>query len=312
MNTPSMPKPSMRKPSLRHRLEAAGFDALMAWYGAKPLDQASAAGAGLGRLLGPRLGAHQTALNNLALAFPDWDARERARLAMAMWAQIGANVGEFAHMAQLRPGADAGRTEIIGGQRLDAVKQSGRGAVFVSGHFANWEVMAAAIVQRGIICHVGHRPPNNPLIEARIAAVRRGYGVTHQAPKGRSGAIQLMRALAKGESVALLNDQKYGEGLCVPLFGHEAMTSDAAIRLALRFEAPVIPMHVVRLGGAYFQVHVHEALPLLNGTDDEHAVRDGVLQINAFIEACVRQAPEQWFWVHRRWPKTAWDSLGGR
>lgn len=300
-----------RTPSLRHRLEAAGFDALMAWYGAKPIDQASAAGARLGRLLGPHLGAHQTALKNLALAFPEWNARERTRVAMAMWAQIGANAGEFAHLARLRIDENARRVEVIGADRLDAIKQSGRGAVFVSGHFANWEVMAASIVQSGIVCHVAHRPPNNPLIAAKIAAVRQRYGVTHQAPKGRAGAMQMMRALSKGESVALLNDQKYGEGIPAPLFGHDAMTADAAIRLALRFEVPLMPLHVVRVGGAYFQVHVLEALPLLRDAENEVSVRDGVDKINAFIEKCVRKAPEQWFWVHRRWPKAAWESLRG-
>lgn len=298
-----------RTPSLRHRLEAAGFDALMAWYGAKPIDQASAAGARLGRLLGPRLGAHQTALKNLALAFPEWDARERARVAMAMWAQIGANAGEFAHLARLSIDENACRVEVIGADRLDAIKQSGRGAVFVSGHFANWEVMAASIVQSGIVCHVAHRPPNNPLIAARIAAVRRRYGVTHQAPKGRAGAMQMMRALSKGESVALLNDQKYGEGISVPLFGHDAMTADVAIRLALRFEVPLMPLHVMRMEGAYFRVHVLEALPLMRNAENQVSVRDGVNKINTFIEECVRKAPEQWFWVHRRWPKAAWESL---
>lgn len=297
-------------PTLPHRLEALGFDALMAWYGTKTLDQASAAGAALGRLIGPRLNAHQTALNNLALAFPDWPPEQRTRVALGMWGHIGANVGEFSHLKDFQLYAKDSRVEVIGAERFDAIKNSGRGAIFVSGHFANWELMAAAVVQRGLVCHVAHRPPNNPLVAARIGAVRRSYGLTHQAAKGRASGIQLMRALAKGECIALLCDQKYGEGISVPLFGHAAMTTDVAPRLALRFGVPLIPSHVTRLSGANFQMHVHEELPLLRGEEREAAVYDGTRQINTFIEERARKAPEQWFWVHRRWPKAAWTSLG--
>lgn len=294
-----------------HRLEALGFDALMGGFGALPLDTASALGARLARLLGPGLGAHRTALRNLQLAFPDWPAGRRQSVAMDMWAQIGANIGEFPHLHKLDPYGQDGRVRVLGTERLDALRASGRPAVFFSGHFANWEIMAAALVQRGLVCHVGHRPPNNALIAARIGAVREGYGVTLQAAKGRLGGLQLARALARGESIALLSDQKYNEGVSAPLFGHAAMTADVAPRLALRFGAPLIPLHVVRQKGAHFEVHVHEAIPLQRDAPLEEAVLDGVRQINAFIEACARAAPEQWFWVHRRWPKAAWGSLGG-
>lgn len=293
-----------------HPLEAFGFDLLMGGLGALSLDAASQAGSRLVRLLGPRLSAHRTALRNLQLAFPDWHPARRQSVARAMWAQIGAVIGEFPHLHELDPYGQDGRVRVLGTERLDALRVSGQGAVFFSGHFANWEIMAAALVQRGLICHVGHRPPNNPLIAARIGAVRRGYGVTLQAAKGRLGGLQLARALARGESIALLSDQKYNEGVSAPLFGHAAMTADVAPRLALRFGVPLIPLHVVRLTGARFEVHVHEGLTLRRDAPLEEAVLDGVNQINAFIEACARAEPEQWFWVHRRWPKAAWASLG--
>jgi len=299
-----------RRITALHRLEDLAFGGVLAWYRAKSIDRASDAGARLGEQIGPRLSAHRTALRNLALAFPGWGDAQRQETARAMWRQLGRTLAEFAHMDRIAAYDEDGRVRVEGAERLDAVKAAGRGAVFISGHFANWEVMAAAIVQRGLTCHVTYRPANNPLVDARISAVRRSYGVKLQSAKGREGGLGLLRALAKGETVALMNDQKYAEGVAAPLFGHEAMTADGATRLALRFGAPLIPLHVRRLEGVRFEVVVHPEIPLLRDAPIDQAVQDAVGRINAFVEARVRDAPEQWFWVHRRWPKEAWAAAG--
>lgn len=296
--------------TLQHRLEHLGFQGLMGAFRSQPLDRASAIGARLGALLGPRLRAHRTALRNLALAFPERSAADRAAIAHGMWAQLGRTVAEFAHLDAIRPYQGDGRVEVVQAERLDAVREDGRGAVFISGHFANWEIMAAALVQRGLTCHVTYRPANNPLVDAAINAKRRAYGVELQSAKGRQGGLGLLRALARGETVALMNDQKYAEGVSAPLFGHPTPTADGAVRLALRFGAPLIPLSVRRLEGARFQVQVHAPLALLREAPAEEAVRAAVLEINAFVEARVREAPEQWFWVHRRWPKQTWAEAG--
>jgi len=299
-----------RRISLLHRLEALGFSGLLGAFRSQSLDRASELGARLGEALGPRLGAHRTALRNLALAFPERAAPERAAIALGMWRQLGRTVAEFAHLDRIQPYCSQGRVRVENVALLDAIRQSGRGAVFISGHFANWEIMAAALVQRGLACHVTYRPANNPLVDARINAARRGYGVTLQSAKGRQGGMGLLRALAKGETVALMNDQKYAEGVVAPLFGHPAPTADGATRLALRFGVPLAPMSVLRLEGAHFVVRVHEPIALDYSAAPEAAVEAGVRAINAFVEARVREAPEQWFWVHRRWPKEVWAAAG--
>lgn len=298
------------KASLQQRLEAAAFGAVLAHFAALPLEEASRRGARLGALLGPRLSAHRTALRNLRLAFPASSAAERYAIALGMWRNIGATLAELPHLPALRLYEQPERFEIIGAQRLDAVQASGRGAVFVSGHFANWELMAAALAQRGLAVHVAYRAPNNPLVDARINAIRRGYGLALLQPKGRAGGAGLLRGLSRGESIAILNDQKQNDGLAADLFGHQAMTADGGVRLALRFEAPVIPLSLRRLGGARFRLEVHEALAF--DRSGPAAVLRGVQAINRFLEARIREAPEQWFWVHRRWPKSAWAAAGVR
>ena len=297
---------------LQHRLEAFALDRVLAWFAARPIDRASDAGAKLAQALGPRLSAHQTALRNLALAFPDRAEAEHEAIAHAMWGNIGRTLGEFAHLPGLKIYGGDGRVEVRGLDILDATKASGKGAIFVSAHLANWEIMAAALVQRGLPVRVAYRPPNNPLVSARIAEVRRGYGVLHQAPKGREGGMSLLRALAKGESVAILNDQKYGEGLSAPLFGHAAMTGGGPARLALRFDAPIIPMAVRRLTGARFEVTIHPPIAFDRSAPADEAALEATVRINAYLEARIREAPEQWFWVHRRWPKEAWAAAAPR
>jgi KDO2-lipid IV(A) lauroyltransferase len=291
-----------------HRLEALGVGAYLSIFARMTPERASDAGARLLGALGPLMPAHQTALKNLRLAFPNETERWRADVARAMWAGIGRSAGEFPHLGEIRPYAEDGRIEVAGVERLDAVKSSGRGAVFISGHFANWEIMAAAITQRGVVCHVTYRPANNPIIDKRIIAIRETYGAKLQSAKGKEGGMGLLRGLSRGETVALMNDQKYNEGVAAPLFGHNCMTADGPTRLAMRYAVPLIPFSIRRLGSARYRVAIHDPIAIPDDPDPNQAVRSTVRAVNAFMEARILEAPEEWFWVHRRWPKEAWGS----
>jgi KDO2-lipid IV(A) lauroyltransferase len=131
-----------------------------------------------------------------------------------------------------------------------------------------------------------------------------------QSAKGKEGGMRLLRGLARGEAVALMNDQKYNEGVAAPLFGHDCMTADGPTRLALRFGVPLIPLSVKRLPHSRYAITVHEPLPLDREAPQDQAVQDSVARINAFMEARIREAPQDWFWVHKRWPKEAWANAG--
>jgi KDO2-lipid IV(A) lauroyltransferase len=226
-----------------------------------------------------------------------------------MWACIGRTVAEFPHLPAVKPYSGDGRFTVVNAERLDAIRESGRGAVFISGHFANWELMPIAIAQRPTPCQMTYRPANNPLIDARIMAIREQYGAKLQSAKGVKGGVGLMRALKQGFSVALMNDQKYNEGVCAPFFGHDCMTADGPTRLARQFRTELQPMSV-RRDGARFTATVHAPLPVDPDAPEDIAIPASITRINAFMEARIREAPEQWFWVHRRWPKQAWRDAG--
>jgi KDO2-lipid IV(A) lauroyltransferase len=189
------------------------------------------------------------------------------------------------------------------------VRKSGEATVLISGHFSNWEVMAIAIVRSGVRCQVTYRAANNPYIDRRIIQNRARYGVELFAPKGEAVALrEMLEALRRGESVALLNDQKFNGGLPELFFGVPAYTAPGPTRLALRSSGVLQPMSVQRVKGARFRVVVHEPIVLDRTADRTHDIAEGVRRVNAFIEARVRERPEEWFWVHKRWPAQAYMS----
>ncbi|WP_339870489.1 lipid A biosynthesis acyltransferase [uncultured Brevundimonas sp.] len=287
------------------RLQAAAFATLIAGLRALGLERASALGGRLLRALGPKTSVHRTVLRNLTLAFPDMDPAERAQLAMAQWEQTGRTFAELTMMDRLTPAS--GRIEIVGAERLEAIRTEKRAVVFVSGHFANFELMPAVILAAGIPCQITYRATNNPYVDRQIRANRARYGVKLFAPKGGDGARELLAGLQRGESVALMNDQKFSEGPEVSFFGHPVNAAPGPSRLALRFGTVLQPMSVTRLPGVRFRLTVHEPIALEATGDRSADIARGVQAITDFVEARVREHPVDWFWVHKRWPKAAYS-----
>jgi KDO2-lipid IV(A) lauroyltransferase len=284
------------------RLEALAFDLAAGLLRLAPVDAASAFGAFLLTRLGPLTGADRTIRRNLELAFPEMEPAERERIRIGAWENFGRFAAEFTMLDRLTPAS--GRVEVVGIERLKAIAEGGAPTLMISGHFSNFEIMASAIVAAGVRCQVSYRPANNPYFNDRIIRARARYGVTSLAPKGAGGAREIVRALARGESVAMLIDQKFNAGVASPLFGHMAHTSPGPVRLARRYGGKVTPLAVRRLQGARFQVEVYEPIVMANTGDEEADTVTGVRQLNAFIEDRIRERPEEYFWAHKRWPKS--------
>jgi KDO2-lipid IV(A) lauroyltransferase len=293
-------RPSLAR-DLAWRLEALAFDLTSAVARLFPVEWVSAAGGWLFRRLGPLTPSARIVSRNIDLAFPDLDPAARARLLDAQWDNLGRTFFEFPMTDHLTPAK--GRVEVVGREKLLAIAQSGKPAILISGHFANWEVMAAAIVDAGVPARVTYRAANNPYIDKRIIEARARYGVRMFAPKGGLGSRDLIDTLRKGESVTFLNDQKFNKGVAAPFFGHTVHTAGASTRIALKFGAVMQPMSVQRLPGARFRVVMGEPFALAHTGDRDADVTAGVRQINAFVEARVRERPAEWFWVHKRWPR---------
>jgi KDO2-lipid IV(A) lauroyltransferase len=286
-------------------LQAALFDGLCAIARLFPIDSVSNFGARLVRNIGPLTGAHRVAERNLRIAFPQLGDAEIKQLLRAQWTELGRSLAEFAILDRIV--ADSSRLVIEGEASLGAIAAGKGPVVFVSGHFSNFEMMAAAIMRCGVPCQVTYRAMNNPYVDRRVREVRVSYGIRLFAPKGLQGARELMRAIERGESVALMNDQKFNGGVEAPFFGVMAHTAPGPSSYALRFGIPLQPLSVQRLGpGARFKVIVHPQIKLEDTGDRDADIEAGVRRINAFIEDRIRARPAEWFWVHRRWPNEAY------
>ncbi|MEQ8434674.1 MAG: lysophospholipid acyltransferase family protein [Oceanicaulis sp.] len=283
--------------------ETAGWNSYQGLFRSMGLERASDFGAAMLRRIGPMASVQRVARVNMQIAFPDAHERELDQLLDAMWDNFGRVLGEFPNTHRFDFSDDSDQIEIEGGEILDELDRQGQPAVLVGGHFANWEVMPAVIVRRMKDCRITYRHANNPAIDKAIIDQRKAYGVNILAPKGGSGAKELMAALKDGASVALMNDQKMNDGIAAPFLGRDAMTASGPARMALRYDCPLVPMSIVRKNGPRFKVTVYEPLEKPQGTDAA-AILELVTRVNRFIEAQIMRAPEQWFWVHRRFEKS--------
>ena len=288
------------------RLEAFGFQALFGFLRLLGVERASGLGGWLLRTLGPLTGTQKTVMRNLRIAFPDMRADEREALALAQWDQTGRTFAELAVMDHLTP--EGGRVEVVGMERLHALRDSGKPAVLISGHLANFEVMAAVIMASGVPCQVTYRAANNPYVDALIRQSRERYGIRLFAPKG-DGTRELMAGMRRGDSIALLVDQKYNQGPEVEFFGQPVNASPGAARLALKFDTVMLPLSVVRLPGVRFRVTAHEPIVVSQSEDKAADTLAGIQAANRFVEDRVREHPVDWFWVHKRWPDKVYAAL---
>ena len=288
------------------RLEAFGFQALFDFLRLLGVERASGLGGWLLRTLGPLTGTQKTVMRNLRIAFPDMPSDEREALALAQWEQTGRTFAELAVMDHLTP--EGGRVEVVGMERLHALRDSGKPAVLISGHLANFEVMAAVIMASGVPCQVTYRAANNPYVDALIRQSRERYGIRLFAPKG-DGTRELMAGMKRGDSIALLVDQKYNQGPEVEFFGQPVNASPGAARLALKFDTVMLPLSVVRLPGVRFRVTAHEPIVVNQSEDKAADTLAGIQAANRFVEDRVKEHPVDWFWVHKRWPDKVYAAL---
>ncbi len=283
-----------RPPTIGERLQAAGAAVFFALFRALPLDAASAVGGALGRAIGPRLGVSKRARRNLKLALPALSPPEIEAIVRGMWDNLGRVMAEYPHLTRMQIFPPNGRFEVRGLEHVDEAAAAGRTMIFFSAHLANWELGARVAVQYGLPIALIYRALNNPLVDAMLSRLRGDGG--EFLPKGSAGSRGAIAALREGQHLVLLVDQKQNDGIPVPFFGRAAMTAPALARFAERFDCDVMPVRIERLRGARFRVTVYPKLdrpaetPVLMAT------------VNATLEEWIRERPEQWLWLHNRWP----------
>ena len=307
MSNPASPR------KFRYVLEAGLFFFVIGIFRLLGVDKASAVGGFIGRTILYRTPIADRGRLNLIAAFPEFSKSKIESILREVCDNLGRTAAEYAHLDKFDFGGPDARVEMVGLERVAAARARGKGVICFSGHFANWELMAFAASRLFDGEGEVYRPVNNPYVDKWLVAQRRKNGPADQIPKGPGGTRRLFTLLRRGQIAALLVDQKTNEGVPVPYFGRDAMTTPAPAAIALRLDCALVPASIERLGGARFRCHVHPPIEFAASGDYERDVLDLTAQLTRKIEDIVRERPSQWLWIHRRWPtERAQDQVRGK
>lgn len=287
---------------IRYFLQGLTFGSAYRIFGAMSVEKASNMGAVLGRKFGPLSSRTQVARANLKHAFPELETREVDGIVTAMWENLGRVLAEFPHVGKMNKEEFFRLVAVDGAENVADIKRRGTGSIFFSGHFANWELAPKTLAMLDCPLALVYRPGNNPYMDRVIQKTRNRYQL-EAVPKGTEGSRQLVRTLREKRHVGMLIDQKLNTGIPVKFFGRNAMTATAIAVMALRFDCPVVPTRVERLEGPHHKVTILPPLEIQKTGDQDRDVRTLMETISSIFEEWIRAAPDQWIWVHRRWPE---------
>ncbi|MGH9746617.1 MAG: lysophospholipid acyltransferase family protein [Candidatus Acidiferrales bacterium] len=244
----------------------------------------------------------QAALFNLQLAFPDSSEAQRAEIVRGMIRQIGWMAGEFSQFPKYTPENIARIVEIDGAEHFAEAQRRGKGVLFLTGHMSAWELAPFAHALYGHPLHFLVRPVSNPRVDALINRYRCLSG-NRPIEKNRS-ARAILKILAEGGTVGILADTNTAleEGVFANFFGIPASTTSGLARITLRTDAAVIPGFLAwDAARKMYRLQFSPALKQARTGDEDADVRENTARFTAVIEAYVREHPDQWLWVHKRW-----------
>ena len=189
--------------------------------------------------------------------------------------------------------------EIDGKEHIEKIKSEKKIAVFVSGHFNNFELMAMQIDKMGIDLSAIYRPLNNIFLNQIMEKIRKDYICKKQIRKGRTGTRQIIENIKKGSSVALMIDQRVREGLKVNFFGNLATTTTIPAQLIKKYKCELVPIYIERKNKHYFKMHISKPIKI----SSNKTIEEITLFLNKVLEKMILKNPEQWIWTHDRWKK---------
>ncbi len=291
-----------RRRRVLHALEGGAAWLLFGICRLLPVAGVSAIAGALARAVGPRLGISRRARQNLRRALPDLDDARIEAVVRGMWDNLGRVAAEYAHLGEYRVYDEGGRIEMVGAENIRRYGAPGARAIFFSGHFGNWEVATLAVTQAGLGVAEIYRAANNPIVDGIINYARSVVG-SELVPKGTVAARRALAALKQGRHIAMLVDQKMNDGIPVPFFGRDAMTAPALAKFALHFDCAVVPVRVDRLPHARFRITAEPPLSYRRTGDASRDELALMTQVNQVLERWIRERPDHWFWLHRRWPE---------
>ena len=265
------------------------------------LERSVRLGSWVARLFGPLSSRHKVADDNLRRAFPHLSSEARQTILDRMWDNLGQVVAEYFYLGRLA--RETWRIEVRAEETLcleDFRAAAGKGVLAFSGHCANWEILPLVLRRLGMEAVEVYRPLKHSLVGKWLVRQRQKHILPTQIPKHRA-LRPILRHLKAGHAVAVLLDQRMRTGIEVPFFGSLVWTPTLGAVCVQRTGCLVMPAWGERLGPGRFRIKLYDFLTVPLTEDREADIRAFTEQINAFLEARIREKPEAWLWVYKRW-----------
>ena len=211
----------------------------------------------------------------------------------------GRILAEYPFLKDFRTNNLSKYIEIDGDDNLEKIKKNNKPVVFISGHFSNFELMAMHIEKSGINLASIYRPLNNIFLNRNMEHVRTNYICKNQIKKGRSGTRQILENLKKGNSIALMIDQRVTEGIKINFFGDLASTTTIPAQIIKKYKCDIVPIYIERNRKYYFKMYVSRPIAI----DSDKSNEEISIHLNEILERMILKNPDQWIWTHNRWKK---------
>ena len=260
----------------------------------------------IARLVGPAMREQRIGRANLKAAFPEKSPAEIEAILAGVWDNLGRVGAEFAHLDHIwdfdPEHPEASRIEFSPRSRqlFDQIRDDGKPALIFASHLGNWELPALAAVAHGLDATILYRRPNSASADRaieRTRAVKMGTLV----PAGRDAPLKLAQALQNGQHVAMLVDQYWTGGVEVTFFGRKTRANPTLARLLRQIECPVHGVRIIRLPGYRFRAELSEEVKPVRDAAGRIDVQGTMQAITSVVEGWIREYPDQWLWLHRRW-----------
>ena len=256
----------------------------------------------LGKFFGPLFRSKNISEKNIYIALGDISTERKNEIISNMWANIGRIFAEYMYLKNFRLNkTNFNHMKIKGKDYLDDIKKNNEPVIFYSAHIANFELMAMELDKYGIKCAAIYRPLNNIFLNPLMEYLRMKYICPLQIPKGRMGMREIINKIKNRYSIALMVDQRVGEGPRVPFFSKPAHTTTIPAQISLKYNCKLVPISLERKNGVSFEMTVHEPYKIEKTGNDDEDSKNITIKINKIIERMIIKNPEQWIWSHNRW-----------
>ncbi|MEM9633886.1 MAG: lauroyl acyltransferase [Pseudomonadota bacterium] len=279
-------------------MEGIALKAAIRLFRLIPVDIASYVMGAFWRRLAPFNPRHKRALRHLEMAFPEMSNKERERIVRGMWDNLGRVAAETFHVDRLHK--QDFRFEIKADETTQSVLNGEIGCLFVSFHSANWELCVQPAVRRGVEITGVYQALRNPKADKALRSLRQDLYKGGLLSKGHQTARKILGTLKNGGVVAIMGDLRETRGIQVPFFGHPAYANPVPASLARSCNVPIVLGRVVRKKGVHFLIEGRAiSVPITDDRQDD--IERATAEIHSVFEEWIREHPEQWMWIHRKW-----------